>query len=186
MNDFVIENDIKRYIAEQLKIDMEYVDKCYNIYSNIIRKGIRENYLAHYVRVLENLIRKETGNDLFCILYDPYTDKNLNVGVGLYYEDVFYTICYPKNLDEMQIRDCLSHELGHLFLATILKKSYPEITDKSLEEINTEPISSLFGIMCMLDDSNFYDERCKKYIRRDPKKIIDDFLFITKRNKSHK
>ncbi|WP_295163167.1 hypothetical protein [uncultured Brachyspira sp.] len=58
------------------------------------------------------------------------------------------------------------------------------MNNKPLEEINTEPISSLFGIICMLDDSNFYDERCKKFIRRDPKKVIDDFIFITKRNKN--
>lgn len=184
MEDFILNDRIKKYIAEKLNVNINVIESCFSIYKDYIRKSIRENYLAHYIRAIENIIRKITKNDLFCILYQPFKKKDPDIGIGMYYENSFYTICYPNNLDDIQIRDCIAHELGHLLIATLLKNNYPEkYKDENIGAINSEPISSIFGILCMLDYSNFYKERRKKFVRENETKIVDDFLFITNKNK---
>lgn len=38
----------------------------------------------------------------------------------------------------------------------------------------------------MIDDSDFYSNRCKIYGNRKENKIVDDFIFITNRKKELK
>ena len=83
-------------------------------------------------------------------------------------------------MEENNLRDCLAHEIGHVFLCTLLRE---DVDPKSYD---TEPLASLLVILYMIDDSDFYSNRCKIYGNRKENKIVDDFIFITDRKKELK
>lgn len=55
--------------------------------------------------------------------------------------------------------------------------------DVNPKSYDTEPLASLLGILYMINDNDFYSNRCKIYGNRNENKIVDDFIFITKRKK---
>lgn len=181
-NTFNLKKEIKEYIKSKLNIKEEHFELIYGFYQNDVRNEIRKNFLAHYVKALEIKLREYTGNPFFNIIIKPLpkSSTNLNVGVGQYHHKRFVIIYYHPNMEENNLRDCLAHEIGHVFLCTLLREN---VAPKSYD---TEPLASLLGILYMIDDSDFYSNRCKIYGNRKENKIVDDFIFITDRKKELK
>ena len=178
--DFNITEEIKDKIKKELHIGNE-CDFIFDYYNKKVRKSIKGSYLAHYIRSLEQELKEYTKNPFFSIIVKPLPvdSKNLNVGVGRYYHKRYVTIYYHPEMDEIDLRDCLAHEIGHIFIYTLLSDKLK--TDH--KAYNTEPLASLIGILFMIDINDYYKNRCKEYAKRDYEKIIDNFLHINKRKK---
>ncbi|MDA0063021.1 hypothetical protein OFS07_01910 [Brachyspira hyodysenteriae] len=83
-------------------------------------------------------------------------------------------------MDEIYLRDCLAHEIGHVFICTLFSKQF-ENQNKSYKD--TEPLASLIGILFMIDIDDFYNKRCKEYAKRSHEHIIDNFIDINNSKK---
>jgi hypothetical protein len=130
---------------------------------------------------MENYFREMTGNPLFFIKYTTYTcnEKKTSCGAA-FYPGRRFVIFYPPELPEKNLRVCLSHELGHLFLLATLENNK---IDKRIPvyEGTTEPLSSVFGIFTISDKNNFYVNALES--DRNHKEwdaILYDFLNLTK------
>ena len=85
-------------------------------------------------------------------------------------------------MDDIHLRVCLAHELGHLYLIEYLNNI--DKTANYTEKTRTEPLSSIFGIMAILDKNKFYanlDE--KKLLHQTWKDVVKDFKLLENRNK---
>lgn len=178
--DFNITEEIKNKIKTELNIS-DNCDFIFDYYNKKIRKSIKGSYLAHYIRSLEQQLKEYTKNPFFSIIVKPLPvdSKNLNVGVGRYYDKRYVTIYYHPNMDEIDLRDCLAHEIGHIFIYTLLSDKLK--TDH--KTYNTEPLASLIGILFMIDINDYYKNRCREYAKRDYEEIIQNFMHINKRKK---
>lgn len=87
-----------------------------------------------------------------------------------------YIIYYPE-IDEKQIRIIIAHELGHLVVETLLKNEDP---NKGV----SEPLSSIFGILTILDKNDFYQNRASKYQHPSWEQILQDFKLLSNRAKN--
>ena len=145
--DFNITGEIKNKIKKELHIGNEY-DFIFDYYNDKVRRSIKGSYLAHYIRSLEQQLKEYTKNPFFSIIVKPLPvdSKNLNVGVGRYYDKRYATIYYHPEMDEIQLRDCLAHEIGHIFIYTLLS----DILKSDLKSYNTEPLAPLIGILFIL------------------------------------
>ncbi|WP_300712535.1 hypothetical protein [uncultured Brachyspira sp.] len=179
--DFKVNREIKSKIKKELNIGNGY-DFIFNFYNDKVRKNIKNSYLAHYIRSLEQQLKEYTDNPFFSIIVKPLpiNSKNLNVSVGNYYPKRYVTIYYHPLMDEIQLRDCLAHEIGHIFICTLLSNKI-KVDHKKYN--NTEPLASLIGILFMIDINDFYKNRCKEYAKRDYEEIIQNFLHINDRKK---
>ena len=107
---------------------------------------------------------------------------DLKVACASYQKNCFFSIYYPAHLEEKKLRVCLAHELGHLYLieyANHLLENAPfdEGTD-------TEPLSSVFGILAILDKNDFYATiQNKKLIHKSWNDLLRDFKALNNRNK---
>ena len=178
--EFNITGEIKNKIKTELHIGSE-CDFIFDYYNDKVRKSIKGSYLAHYIRSLEQQLKEYTKNPFFSIIVKPLPvdSKNLNVGVGRYYDKRYVTIYYHPEMDEIQLRDCLAHEIGHIFIYTLLSDKLK--TDH--KAYNTEPLASLIGILFMIDINDYYKNRCKEYAKRDYEEIIQNFMHINERKK---
>jgi hypothetical protein len=61
-------------------------------------------------------------------------------------------------MEEKQLRACLSHELGHLFIIELLNEGKNDESEPFSKATLTEPLSSIFGIFTIMDKSRFYTE----------------------------
>ena len=176
---YELEESVKSYIQEKLNIEPELIQKVYDFFINGVKNhekhGIKYQYLAHLQRALEGIMRDKSGNPLFTIALHklPEDDQALEVGTAQYNKNKCFIVYYHPKLDDKQLRVCLAHELGHLFLAVLF--------DYDSSKENTEPISTLFGIFKILDKDHFYRHEARDYCHKTPENVIDSFVQMNNR-----
>ena len=163
-------------IAKEFNLPRETIAKMVSFYEEI-KKDIKEQYLAHLVRTLENRMRRLTKNDFFRIIIRPSSLDSVGTGTSkaLYKKGRFFFIGYPKDLDDKKKRVYIAHELGHLYFLS-QKKS---LTVRKSDE-RTEPLATIFGMLAILDKDEFYLSIAKKgLLHSDLEDIIKSFKEIS-------
>lgn len=180
--EFKFEKEVKNIIKKYFKLQDKTIDKIFSYYEKDIRDAIKGSYLAHYIRSLEHKLKEYTKNPLFSIIVKPLppNSKNFNIGVARYYHRRYVVIYYHPKMDDIQLRDCLAHEIGHIFLCNFFPDGLKPY------KYPTEPLASILGILFMIDINDFYRQRCKKYCKREYSEIVEDFININKRKRELK
>ncbi len=176
---FKVDDEKIEYIAAQFGVRQDTVKLINNIFNGIYT-GLKRQYLAHIIRSMEHYIRENTNNPMFQINCFPLPKEspNLNVGCAQYFPKRYFTIFYHPAMDDKQLRVCLAHELGHLFLIEIINTA----TEKTLSsEANTEPLSSIFGVLTILDKNDFYEEHSKQFNHKSWKEVVESFCHLKDR-----
>ena len=179
MDEYKITGKKLSAISEKFDIKLETVKRVHNIFVSVL-SDVKNQYLAHIIRCMETYFRKLTKNKMFqinCYPLDPNSPV-LNVGCAQYYPKKFFSIFFHPKMDEIQLRVCLAHELGHLFLVELLNDSNKKYHEPYDEKTLTEPISSIFGIFTIMDKNDFYKDYCQKLNHRKWENIIEDFLHL--------
>ena len=171
---------------ERFKINSEKINeiaKCFDIKTESVElmnakyqeisSGIKYQYLAHVIRTVETEIRKKPNFGLFQIQCVPVENGALPCGFGSaqYYEENLYIIYYDPGMDEKQLRIVIAHELGHLVVETMIKNENPNAGI-------SEPLSSIFGVLTILDKNDFYQCRASQYQHSSWQDIIKDFSLL--------
>lgn len=176
MVDYKINEEKILAIAERFSTNEETIKNMNKVYGDI-SSGIKYQYLAHVIRTVEEKVGRHIGEARFqikCIAVPA--GANVNFGCAQYFGNDLYIIYYPE-IDEKQIRIVIAHELGHLVVETLLKDEDP---NKGV----SEPLSSIFGILTILDKNDFYQSRTSKYQHTTWEQILDDFILLGNRAKS--
>lgn len=176
MIDYKINEDKVSEIAKQFSIKPHTVNSMNRLY-NAISDGIKYQYLAHVIRTVEEKVGQHIGEARFqikCIAMSA--GAHVNFGCAQYFGNDLYIIYYPE-IDEKQIRIIIAHELGHLVVETLLKNEDP---NKGI----SEPLSSIFGILTILDKNDFYQNRALKYQHPSWEQILQDFKLLSNRSKN--
>jgi hypothetical protein len=81
-------------------------------------------------------------------------------------------------MDDRQLRVCLAHELGHLFIIEMLNKGQKKAGKTFGPATLTEPVSSIFGIFTIMDKNAFY-ENCSELFNHDSwQSVVDSFIYL--------
>jgi Zn-dependent peptidase ImmA (M78 family) len=179
MPEFSITEEKTSYISTQFKTDESSVRLVHRFFSAVIG-GVKNQYLAHIIRCMESYIRNKTGNPMFQINTFPIDPNStaLNAGCAQYYPKRYFSIFFHPRMDEKQLRVCLAHELGHLFIIELLNE---EATDDSApydKTTATEPLSSIFGIFTIMDKNHFYKEKAMNFNHHSWEEIIQAFVHL--------
>jgi len=182
MAEFEVTEEKIDAISRQFKVDIKTVKTVHNIFSDVIL-GIKDQYLAHIIRCMESYCRKRTGNQMFqinCYPLDPASPQ-FNVGCAQYFPKRYFSIFFHPNMDEKQLRACLAHELGHLFIIELANESRGEGAALFDEKTLTEPLSSIFGVFAIMDKNDFYGERCGRLNHDSWRDIVQEFISMQNR-----
>jgi Zn-dependent peptidase ImmA (M78 family) len=180
MSQFDVDDGALSHISTEFNVDIALVKRIHNFFVSSIN-GMKDQYLAHIIRIMEIYIRQKTGSRFFQINCQPLDiqSKQLNVGCAQYLPKQSFTIFFHPRMDEKQLRVCLAHELGHLFLleyANAQKENgEPLLTDKTL----TEPLSSIFGAFTILDKNKHYETCREKYNHPSREAVISDCILLS-------
>jgi len=163
MNDeFKIDNAKIERISSAFNIEKRLVESLYSAYRDF-STSLQGQFLAHAMRGIECYFRKKMKNNRFIVICEPY--KKFSPGqkqASSYYyhprsavrsydkQNSSFIINYNKDLPERELRDYISHEIGHLFWLAISDIKDLDIGDR------TEPLSSIFGIFTMSEKNDFY------------------------------
>lgn len=166
-----ISTETKRKIEKTLSVSAENIDKLEKLYNKILN-GISYQYLAHIIRTLETYIRENKNMPFFRITCNPSKPEEPAKGLawGLYRPTYSYDISYDETANEVQARVAIAHELGHLFCIV-------ELGTKA--GTNSEPLSSLFGIIAMLHKFQMLNQ---KEHHKSESDIIADFSLLMNRD----
>lgn len=180
-DEFKIDNSKIDSLSKHFNIKSEDIEIIYEHYKQI-QNGMKEQYLAHVIRTMEYQLQKLTKNPLFKITIEkmPALKANLHVGCASYIKGCCFSIYYDPDMPDKQLRVCLAHELGHLYLIEYLNNKGCNLTEKD----NIEPLSSIFGVFTMLDKNDFYHNiKGKKLMHDTFDDLTKDFrLLIENRN----
>ncbi|MCL1910629.1 MAG: ImmA/IrrE family metallo-endopeptidase [Leptospirales bacterium] len=187
MPDFTITDEIIAKIAAQCGID-KYKVKTLNEFYKMFAVAMKQQYLAHVIRTMEEQLRKVSGNEMFRIVCSPVgeSSKELGIASAQYFEKRYFAIYYHPNTDEKQLRVLLAHELGHLFLIEMLNSI--EILNSNNnqhpynEKTNTEPLATILGILTIFDKNEFYHNKTTPYKHTSPDAILQDFSLLKNRD----
>ena len=180
-DDFKLNGEKISLISKSFAISEDVVKTLYDVYQQI-QDNLSEQYLAHIIRTMEKQLREITGNYLFQITVDKMKEPSSMAGAGCasYVKGCYFSICYDPNMEEKQLRVCIAHELGHLYLIEYLNNKGFNFDEKSL----IEPLSSIFGVFAMMDKNDFYHNiKDKKLMHASCKALIDDFILMNNRDK---
>jgi hypothetical protein len=179
MSEFSINDEKIAYISKQFKVEELQVRRIHRIFSDVIA-GVKNQYLAHVIRCMESYIRRETGNQMFQINTSPLDPSSpiLNVGCAQYYPKRYFTIFFHPRMDEKQLRVCLAHELGHLFIIELLNEGKTDGSEPFDKTTLTEPLSSIFGIFTIMDKNLFYQEAAKKFNHHSWEELVRAFVHL--------
>ncbi|EFW38976.1 hypothetical protein HMPREF9554_00499 [Treponema phagedenis F0421] len=178
---FKIDNEKKARIAKEFDVKIESVNIIADEYKKI-QDGMKEQYLAHIIRTMEIQLQELTENPMFKIIIKPLplTKDNLSARAQ-YQRGKFFLIGYSERLNDIQLRVCLAHELGHLYLI-----EYINSIDKNAnltEKTNMEPLSTVFGILAILDKNDFYSTISdKQLLHKTWEDVLADFKQLQNRN----
>jgi hypothetical protein len=167
------------YIAEEFGVRKETVESINTIFNKLYSE-LKRQYLAHIIRSMESYIRKIANNPMFQINCFPLPPEspNFNVGCAQYFPKRYFTIFYHPAMDDKQLRVCLAHELGHLFLLEMMNIASENIVTF---EDNIEPLSSIFGILTILDKNDFYKEAAALLNHESWQDVIRSFSHLNNR-----
>ena len=177
---FSVDDEKFAFISREFNVDEKTVRTVYNIFRKVLN-DVKYQYLAHIIRSMETYIRKKTNNPMFQINCQPLDLNNstiFNIGCAQYFRGQYFTIFFDPRMDEKQLRVCLAHELGHLFIVELLNERLETGTKPFTNETNTEPVSSIFGAFTILDKNHFYQEQEKSYNHGTWEDIIRDFVML--------
>lgn len=81
---------------------------------------------------------------------------------------------------EKHLRVGLAHELGHLYLCTLF--------DKDPNEAPPEPLSSVFGVLAILQKTDFYKKNPinMEFNPRTPEKVLSMFSLLNNKRRKGK
>jgi Zn-dependent peptidase ImmA (M78 family) len=181
MPDFTVTDDIIHNISEMFGVSKETLNKLDKFYQTIAN-GMKQQYLAHVIRTMEERLRKIPGNEMFRIICSPVDENSKNLGIAGadYYKGRYFAIFYHPKTDEKQLRIMLAHELGHLFLIELVNSS---LGSNFNERTMIEPLSTILGIFIILDKNEFYWNKTATFKHRSPEEVLDDFSLLKNRNK---
>lgn len=173
MSQFSIDEEKIERIAKTFSITDVAVSELYRKYSDL-NSRMKDQFLAHVMRSLEEYIRENCNAPLFRITCRPSTSNPAIKGTGCasYKEKLAFNIVYDSQMDQKQARVVIAHELGHLFALTVFKREY---RDKH------EPLSSIFGIFTILDKNDFYAEKTVPFQHKSWEDVISDFALLKNR-----
>jgi hypothetical protein len=176
MGDFNIDDTKLNFISDSFEVNIQRVRIVHEIFTRVI-SGVKNQYLAHIIRCMEVFIRKETGNPMFQINTFPMdTDSPVfNVGCAQYYPKRYFSIFFHPRMDDKQLRVCLAHELGHLFLIEMLNEAKQK-GESLTPAVLTEPISSIFGIFTIMDKNAFYQNCAELFNHNSWQSIVNSFV----------
>jgi hypothetical protein len=102
----------------------------------------------------------------------------LGIAGANYYKGRYFAIFYHPDTDEKQLRIMLAHELGHLFLVELYNsRSYSQIDEHTM----IEPMSTILGILAILDKNDFYHNKTVPFKHKSPEDVLDDFALLKNR-----
>jgi len=182
MSDFEVTEDKLKAISEQFEVKIDTVRNVHRIFTRVLSE-VKHQYLAHIIRCMETYFRKQTGNPMFqinCYPLDPESPL-INVGCAQYFPKKFFTVFFHPKMEEIQLRVCLAHELGHLFLIELLNELRTETDEVYDAKTLTEPLSSIFGVFTIMDKNDFYEAHGRKLNHHSWEKIVQDFAFLQNR-----
>lgn len=172
MNNFKLDAEKISYIAETFNVSEESVKKVRSMYDDV-SKNIKFQYLAHVIRTVEQNIRKMLKRQSFQINCIPLAGIDMKFGTAKYYKNRAFMIYYDPRLDEKQLRIIVAHELGHLILAVSMNREY---------DAAIEPLSSIFGVLTILEKNEFYEERSFPFQHDSWQNIINDFKALEEKS----
>jgi Zn-dependent peptidase ImmA (M78 family) len=142
---------------------------------------MKQQYLAHTIRAMEDHLRSLPGNEMFRIICSPVAEAEKSVGIASahYYKNRYFAIYYHPETDEKLLRVMLAHELGHLFLVDMFNASLDTDYD---ENTRMEPMSTVFGVFTILDKNDFYYSKTAPFKHRSPGEVLDDFSLLLNRD----
>jgi uncharacterized protein YjaZ len=179
MAEFSINDEKITHISAQFHVNKSQVELVHKIFSNVIDE-VKNQYLAHIIRCMESYIRKETGNPMFQINTFPIAPDSpvLNVGCAQYYPKRYFSIFFHPRMDEKQLRACLAHELGHLFIIELLNEGKTDGSEPLDKTTLTEPLSSIFGIFTIMYKNHFYKEKASTFNHHSWEEIVQVFVHL--------
>jgi hypothetical protein len=151
MNEFRITCDRKRQTAASFHTDLKTVNLLEKVFNNL---AIKNQYLAHIIRSMEDYIRKTTNNQLFRIICEPSLG-DFEIGSAQYFFGQFFVVHFNPQMSEKELRVYLAHELGHLFILAVMNNNMSP-RDRIADDADIEPLSSIFGIFTMASRNHFY------------------------------
>jgi len=180
MPSFIVTDEIITKIAKQYNIPKEQVEGWQKFYRSFT-DDMKQQYLAHIIRTMEEHLRKISGNEMFRIVCSPVDEaaKELGIARAQYYEKRYFAIYYHPRTDEKQLRILLAHELGHLFLIEILNAA---LNKRYNENTLVEPAATIFGIFAIFDKNEFYHNKTAPFKHKTPEEILDDFSLLHNRD----
>lgn len=165
---FEISEEYIKTIAVTFNIKKSSVELLNKLYSTEFKKRIAMEYLSHIVSAMEKFAREITKNPLFLIELKS-TKKFKSIYSSKYSFGKFFTVYYPENLDPLQLRVGIAHELGHLFFLLISDNN----------NLNgDEPLCSTFSIIALADRCEFYKNQCKQFVHRSMENLIDTMSLL--------
>jgi hypothetical protein len=182
MSDFTVTDEIVIKISKQYSMSKKRIESLREFYEGFIN-DMKQQYLAHIIRTMEERLRNISGNEMFRIVCSPVdkTAKQLGIARAQYYKNRYFAIYYHPNTDEKQLRVLLAHELGHLFLIEMVNSAFDKHYD---EKTNVEPTSTVFGIFAIFDKNEFYHNKTTPFMHKTPQEILDDFSLLHNRDNS--
>jgi Zn-dependent peptidase ImmA (M78 family) len=180
MTDFNVTKEIISAISKQFSVSEETVETLHKFFIEITER-IKNQYLAHIIRTMEERLRQFPGNEMFRIECSPVdaNEKHLGIASAYYYKGRYFSIFYHPNTDDKQLRIMLAHELGHLFLIEYFNAA--QETTEYNENSQTEPLSSILGIFTILDKNDFYHNKTTPYKHKSAEQVLNDFNLLNKR-----
>lgn len=182
MPSFIVTDEIVSQIAKQYGVKTERVDACRKFYTKF-SVDMKQQYLAHVIRTMEERLRVISGNEMFRIICSPVAASSPELGLAKsqYFSGRFFAIYYHPKTDEKQLRVLIAHELGHLFLVELANSTVE--MGKFDEESETEPLSSILGILIIMDKNEFYHNKTIPFKHTSPDDVLKDFSLMEKRSK---
>lgn len=175
MSQFQMDEEKILAIAEKFGINADTVRDLYKKYADLSMR-MKDQFLAHVMRSLEDYIRENCDAPLFRITCKASTNNPAIKGTGCasYQKKLAFNIVYDSQMDAKQARVVIAHELGHLFAITVFNKDYKE---------KHEPLSSIFGIFTILDKNDFYSDKSKTipFQHKSWNDIVSDFSLLKNR-----
>jgi Zn-dependent peptidase ImmA (M78 family) len=167
-DEFKIDDAKIEKISKGFQVSKEIVEILHKAY-RIFSPYFQGQYLAHAMRGIECYVRNKTKDNRFIVICEPYKEGEFypkqKQAVCYYYPSKTvirsydkqansFIINYNRDLPEKERRDYIGHEIGHLFLITLLKDKTETHFGPFTE--NEEAISSIFGIFAMSEKNDFY------------------------------
>jgi hypothetical protein len=214
MKDFSVTDDKLNQIAKDFGVEENSVRRIFANYQKLSEK-MKTQYLAHAIRSVEAYVREQQNAPFFTIFCKPMSADAPELGIGsaIYQPKQFFTMMFHPRMEEKQLRVCLAHELGHLFIRGEGLIPRPLGRNKGIKpETNflgrnnhtpaalrqgwliiassdrhyddiTEPLSSIFGIFTILEKNDFYANRANTFLHPSWQSVLKDFLLLKNRSK---